>query len=206
MSFHDISDSSSHYSIPESPSASSSDLAGPTSPSPESTPVTRRRGPWSQILQRLWQGGVVLYCSKTYATNGGNSCIKRHLLEKHARTEKSSRENISAKRQRSIEHAFELSENQSFKRRKLNTSSSDGHSLDGGHLEILYIIFLTACHFPLRLVECSEFQDLLNYINNDIEPLSSPYCFTQSRMSPTNRRAMPLFKPRLSKKAESWSL
>jgi hypothetical protein len=50
------------------------------------------------------------YCSKTYAKNGGNTCIKRHLIEKHAKTKKSSRENISAKRQRSIEHALELAE------------------------------------------------------------------------------------------------
>jgi hypothetical protein len=76
---------------------------------------------------------------------------------------------MSAKRQRSIEHALELSENQSFKRRKLNTTVSDGHSLDGGHLEVLYIKFLTACHLPLYLVECPEFRDLLNYINKDID-------------------------------------
>jgi hypothetical protein len=77
--------------------------------------------------------------------------IQRHLLEKHKKTEKSAREDTSAKRQRSIEQALELSQNQSFKRRKLNTSS-DGQSLDGSHLEVLYIKFLTACHLPLRLV------------------------------------------------------
>ena len=95
--------------------------------------------------------------------------IQRHLLEKHTKTEKSSREDTSAKRQRSIEHALDLSQNQSFKRRKLNTSHSDSNSLDGSHLEVLYIKFLTACHLPLRLVECPEFRDLLNYINNNID-------------------------------------
>lgn len=95
--------------------------------------------------------------------------IQRHLLEKHTKTEKSSRENISAKRQRSIEHSLELSQNQSFKRRKLNTTNSDSNSLDSSHLKVLYIKFLTACHLPLRLVECPEFRDLLNYINNDID-------------------------------------
>jgi hypothetical protein len=95
--------------------------------------------------------------------------IQRHLLEKHKKTEKSSREDTSAKRQRSIEHALELSQNQSFKRRKLNTTNSDGNSLDGNHLEVLYIKFLTACHLPLRLVECPEFRDLLGYINDDVD-------------------------------------
>jgi hypothetical protein len=94
--------------------------------------------------------------------------IQRHLLEKHKKTEKSSREDTSAKRQRSIEQALKLSQNQSFKRRKLNTSS-DGQSLDGSHLEVLYIKFLTACHLPLRLVQCPEFRDLLSYINSDID-------------------------------------
>jgi hypothetical protein len=161
---------------------SSSDLADLTSSSPESIPATRRpRTCWvfkhmpdedpetkyyNSSGKEEWR---CKYCSKTYARNGGNSCIKRHLLEKHAKTEKSSRENISAKRQRSIEQALELAETQSFKRRKLNTTCSDGHSLDGGHLEVLYVKFLTACHLPLRLVECPEFRDLLNYINNDID-------------------------------------
>jgi hypothetical protein len=94
--------------------------------------------------------------------------IQKHLLEKHTKTEKSSRENISAKRQRSIEHALKLSQDQSFKRRKL-TTNSDGSSLDGSHLKVLYIKFLTACHLPLRLVECPKFRDLLNYINDDID-------------------------------------
>jgi BED zinc finger len=109
------------------------------------------------------------YCPKTYSVNGGTRVIQKHLLEKHKKTEKSPREETSAKRQRSIEHAFELSQNQSFKRRKLNTSHSDGNSLDSGHLEVLYVKFLTACHLPLRLVECPEFRDLLNYINDDID-------------------------------------
>ena len=161
---------------------SSSDLAEPTSSSSESIPVTRRpRTCWvfnhipdedpeakyyNNSGKEEWR---CKYCSKTYAKNGGNTCIKRHLFEKHAKTEKSSRENVSAKRQRSIEHALQLAETQSFKRRKLNTTSGDGHSLDGSHLEVLYIKFLTACHLPLRLVECPEFRDLLNYINNDID-------------------------------------
>src|SRR6266536_4066875 len=109
------------------------------------------------------------YCSHSYATNGGNHAIKKHLLTKHGKTEKSSRENIIAKRQRSIKHALELSENQSFKRRKLTTYGSTGQSISGSHLEVLYIKFITACHLPLRLVECPEFRDLLNYINNDID-------------------------------------
>jgi hypothetical protein len=108
------------------------------------------------------------YCPKAYSINGGTRVIQRHLLEKHKKTEKSSREDTSAKRQRSIEQALELSQNQSFKRRKLNTSS-DGQSLDGSHLEVLYIKFLTACHLPLRLVQCPEFRDLLSYINSDID-------------------------------------
>ena len=165
-----------------STSASSSDLVDPTSSSPESISVTRRpRTCWvfkhmpDEDLEAKYYNSSgkeewrCKYCSKTYATNGGNSCIKRHLLEKHVKTEKSSRENISAKRQRSIEHSLELADNQSFKRRKLNTTSSDGCSLDGGQLEVLYIKSLTACHLPLRLVECPEFRDLLNYINNDID-------------------------------------
>ena len=94
--------------------------------------------------------------------------LQKHLLVKHRKTEKSSRDNITAKRQQSIEHALELSENQSFKRRKLNTCGSDSQSL-GGHFEVLYVKFITACHLPLRLVECPEFRDLLNYINNDID-------------------------------------
>ena len=109
------------------------------------------------------------YCSHSYATNRGNYVIKKHLLTKHRKTKKSPRENITAKRQRSIEHALELSENQSFKRRKLNTYGGTGQSISGGHLEVLYIKFITACHLPLRLVECPEFRDLLNYINNDID-------------------------------------
>jgi hypothetical protein len=109
------------------------------------------------------------YCSLSYATNGGNLVIKKHLLVKHGKTEKSSRENITTKRQRSIEHAFELSNNQSFKRRKLNTCGGTGQSISGSHLEVLYVKFITACHLPLRLVECPEFRDLLNYINNDID-------------------------------------
>ena len=108
------------------------------------------------------------YYSKAYSTNRGTRVIQRHLLEKHTKTKKSSQENISVKRQRSIEHALELSQNQSFKRRKLNTTNSDGNSLDGSHLEVLYIKFLIACHLLLRLVECPEFRDLLNYINDDI--------------------------------------
>lgn len=162
--------------------SNSSDLAEPSSSSSESRPVARRpRTCWvfkhmpdesaeakyyNSSGKEEWR---CKYCSKTYATNGGNSCIKRHLLEKHAKTETSSRETISAKRQRSIEHALKLAEDQSFKRRRLNTTGSDGHSLDGGHLEVLYIKFLTACHLPLRLVECPEFRDLLNYVNNDID-------------------------------------
>jgi hypothetical protein len=63
------------------------------------------------------------YCSHSYATNGGNHAIKKHLLTKHGKTEKSSRENIIVKSQRSIEH-LELPENQSFKRRKLKPSWS----------------------------------------------------------------------------------
>ena len=109
------------------------------------------------------------YCSTAYATNGGNHAIKKHLLSKHGKTEKSSREIIAAKRQRSIDYAFELSEKQAFKRRKLNTCASTGESISGSHLEVLYIKFITACHLPLRLVECPEFRDLLNYINNDID-------------------------------------
>jgi hypothetical protein len=109
------------------------------------------------------------YCPKAYNINGGTRVIQRHLLEKHTKTEKSSREETSAKRQRSIEHALELAQNQSFKRRKLNTSYGDSNSLDGSHLEVLYIKFLTACHLPLRLVECPEFRDLLSYINDDID-------------------------------------
>ena len=109
------------------------------------------------------------YCSLSYATNGGNLAIKKHLLVKHGKTEKSSRENITAKRQQSIEHALELSESQTFKRRKLNTCGGTGQSISGGHLEVLYVKFITACHLPLRLVECPEFRDLLNYINNDID-------------------------------------
>ena len=109
------------------------------------------------------------YCSLSYATNGGNLVIKKHLLVKHGKTEKSSRENITAQRQQSIEHALELSESQTFKRRKLNTCGGTGQSISGGHLEVLYVKFITACHLPLRLVECPEFRDLLNYINNDID-------------------------------------
>src|ERR1700709_562891 len=95
--------------------------------------------------------------------------IKKHLLVKHGKTENSSRDNITAKRQQSIEDALELSESQSFKRRKLNTCGSTGQSISGGHLEVLYVKFITACHLPLRLVECPEFRDLLSYINDDID-------------------------------------
>ena len=109
------------------------------------------------------------YCSKAYSINRGTRVIQRHLLEQYTKTKKSSRENISAKRQRSIEHALELSQNESFKRRKLNTTNSDSNSLDSNQLEVLYIKFLIACYLLLRLVECSEFRDLLNYINNDID-------------------------------------
>ncbi len=116
------------------------------------------------------------YCSYSYVTNRSNHAIKKHLLTKHGKTKKSSRENITAKRQWSIEHALELSENQSFKRCKLNTYSSTSQLISGGHLEVLYIKFITACHLPLRLVECPKFRDLLNYINNDINTwLSTSY-------------------------------
>jgi hypothetical protein len=79
------------------------------------------------------------YYSLSYATNRGNLVIKKHLLVKHRKTEKSSRENITAKRQQSIEHALELSENQTFKCRKLNTYGGTGQSISGGHLEDLYV-------------------------------------------------------------------
>ena len=51
------------------------------------------------------------YCSKGYSINGGTRVIQRHLLEKHTKTEKSSREDTSTKRQRSIKHALKLSQN-----------------------------------------------------------------------------------------------
>ena len=108
------------------------------------------------------------YCSKAYSTNRGTRVIQRHLLKKYTKTKKSSRENISAKRQRSIKHALKLSKNQSFKRQKLNTTNSNSNLLDSSHLKVLYIKFLTACYLLLRLVECPEFRDLLNYINDDI--------------------------------------
>ena len=108
------------------------------------------------------------YYSKAYSINRGTRVIQRHLLKKYTKTKKSSRENISAKRQQSIKHALKLSQNKSFKRRKLNTTNSNSNLLNSSHLKVLYIKFLTACHLPLRLVECPEFRDLLNYINNNI--------------------------------------
>ena len=157
--------------------------SGDSPPSlPSSSPATRRpRTSWvfkhmpaedpetiylNKYMKTEWR---CKYCSCSYATNGGNLAIKKHLLVKHGKTENSSRDNITAKRQQSIEDALELSESQSFKRRKLNTCGSTGQSISGGHLEVLHVKFITACHLPLRLVECPEFRDLLNYINNDID-------------------------------------
>lgn len=175
-----LSDSTLPSSPPSESSESDSSTRSTLSP-PDSIPVRRPRTCWvyrhmpaeDPDTTYLNKRGMVewrcKYCSRSYATNGGNHCIKKHLLEKHGKTEKSSRENITAKRQRSIEHALELSEYQSFKRRKLNTCGGTGQSISGSHLEVLYIKFITACHLPLRLVECSEFRDLLNYINNDVD-------------------------------------
>jgi hypothetical protein len=151
----------SESTIPSSPPSESSESDNSTrstlSP-PDSIPVRRPRTCWvyrhmpaqDPDTTYLNKRGMVewrcKYCSRSYATNGGNHCIKKHLLEKHGKTEKSSRENITAKRQRSIEHALELSEYQSFKRRKLNTCGGTGQSISGSHLEVLLRISAGRSH------------------------------------------------------------
>ena len=120
--------------LPPSLSVFLPESSPPTSPTPFSV-HTRLRTSWvykhmpapdteyryfSTTGKEEWR---CKYCPKAYSINGGTRVIQRHLLEKHKKTEKSSREDTSAKRQRSIEHALELSQNQSFKRRKLNTFS-----------------------------------------------------------------------------------
>jgi hypothetical protein len=98
--------------------------SGDSPPSlPSSLPATRRpRTSWvfkhmpaedpetiylNKYMKTEWR---CKYCSCLYATNGGNLAIKKHLLVKHGKTENSSRDNITAKRQQSIEDALELSE------------------------------------------------------------------------------------------------
>ena len=132
------------------PLLSQSSESGDSTLSPSrSSPVTRRpRTSWvfnhmpaedpetiyvNKYMKLEWR---CKYCSLSYVTNGGNLVIKKHLLVKHGKTEKSSRENITAKRQQSIEHALELSEHQPFKRRRLNTCGGTGQSISGGPSKI----------------------------------------------------------------------
>jgi len=52
------------------------------------------------------------------------------------------------------------------KRRKLTT---EARTIDGVHLEILYIRWITACGVPFRMVEIEEFRALLLYLNPHID-------------------------------------
>ena len=49
------------------------------------------------------------------------------------------------------------------KRRKLTTEAG---AIDGAHLEILYIRWITACGVPFRIVEIKEFRALLLYLKS----------------------------------------
>jgi hypothetical protein len=160
----------------------SSESGNSTLSPPRSSPATRRlRTSWvfnhmpAEDPETIYLNKYIKvelhckYCPLSYATNRGNLVIKRHLLVEHGKTKKSSRENITAKRQQLIEHALKVSKNQAFKCRKLNTCGGNSQSISGGHLAVLYVKFITAYYLLLWLVECPEFRDLLNYINNDID-------------------------------------
>ena len=107
------------------------------------------------------------YCpSGKYQLSGGNWCIKKHLL-RHEKREDSPRTDRSKRQQASIQEAMAFGDANPQKRRRLDNGAGD--SINGDHLEVLYVKFITACNQSLRLVECPEFRDFLVYLNKDVE-------------------------------------
>ncbi|KAL5331437.1 hypothetical protein ACEPPN_000967 [Leptodophora sp. 'Broadleaf-Isolate-01'] len=155
----------------------------PTPPQP--APKGRKR--WAWIFQHMpsenteekyydnisgkeiWRCG---YCAKQYYTNSGTKSAEEHLAT-HGLNKGDPRGTpvtfSDSTRQQPLasgfKRQFELGEDHQFKRR--NIGLTNGQSINPDRLELLYIRFISVCSQPLRLVERSEFRDLLEYINPD---------------------------------------
>lgn len=107
------------------------------------------------------------YCPKMYRVSGGTTIVSKHLLETHNIPDNSPRGIEAKRKQLSLEQAEQIAKENPQKRRKLNAGNRD--SIDPDVFEVLYTKFISACHLPLRLVECPEFRDVLLHLNSEID-------------------------------------
>jgi hypothetical protein len=103
------------------------------------------------------------YCPKQYRESGGTTFIIRRL-ESHNIVD-SQRIQKATSQQLSIASAFERGEESEYKRRRLDSTITD---INPATLEQLLVRWISRCSIPFRMVECSEFRDLLFFLNSGI--------------------------------------
>jgi hypothetical protein len=123
-------------------------------------------------LNRAW---VCKYCPKTcpktYKLSGGTRQITTHLISAHGIPDGSLRLEYAQKQQEAIDKAQIAGEDNPQKRRKTSylQASGQNESIDPNTLENLYVNFIASCNQSLRLLECTDFRNLLFYLNPTIE-------------------------------------
>jgi hypothetical protein len=169
-----IPPSSPAYRLSPSPLISSSDESVLNSIT--STPKQRPRTSWvyrhmpaedietrytSNNGKDLWK---CKYCTKTYATNGGTSVIKKHLSEKHHIGDLSQRQTQAIKRQMTLQEAHNT--NATTKRRRL---SPGGESIAPDILEKLVVKLIVNGNLAFNFIELPAFKELCLYLNSDTD-------------------------------------
>ena len=146
-----------------------------TSPQLLSSSVTQRNrtsfvwkhmpGPVNTIYARgqrvYWR---CKYCTKEYRESGGTGYIALHLKAAHDIHDIAKQQHASSQ-QLSIASAFQQGEESQYKRRRLNTLPS---SINPATLEQLFVRWISSCSIAFRIVERSEFRDLLFFLNPGI--------------------------------------
>jgi hypothetical protein len=147
--------------IAVTPTPSTSSKARRTSKVWNHTPGDFNAQFFNSTGEKVWR---CKYCPKEYPETSGTKTIVVHLLRIH----QVQIENVVAAktlaRQTNISELFLRAGD--HKRRKLTTEAG---AIDGAHLEILYIRWITACGVPFRMVEIEEFRALLLYLNPHID-------------------------------------
>jgi hypothetical protein len=145
-----------------------------TSPQLPSSTVKRSRtsfvwkhmpGPVNTIYTRgqrvYWR---CKYCPREYRESGGTGYIAQHLKTTHDIHDTAKQQQASSQ-QLSIASAFQQGEDSQYKRRRLNSLPS---SINPATLEQLFVRWISSCSIPFRMVERSEFRDLLFFLNSGI--------------------------------------
>src|SRR4030088_715953 len=137
---------------------------------PDSNPETKY---YSKANRLEWR---CKYCTKKYALNGGTRCMKSHLKDIHDISKDSPQEEKAKKRQLTIENALISGSSNPQKCHCLQSSDPSDIPLNPDQLEVLYINLITSCNLLLYFVKSPAFQELLTFLNNNINTwLSKSY-------------------------------